>query len=434
MRLIKKICLFNLLFLTVLHVEAITFEEALKAAFTNNPEWFTNQAEKQIAEERNTQAKMMFLPDIQASIKKSNIKSEMNIPGYGKVTQNEIHKNIGVSVSQNLFNGFATLNTARSTDNSAKAAFHKLKYDEQTLIVKVLEAYSGIWVGHQKVVALKKKAENLKTAMDAQISALEAGLSTQSEVSATTSSYQKAIYECINAETELSAAASEFAALTGLKSDDTLELPDFDDMIQHKKLDNLIKEALECNHSILYAKYSEKAAANKLDASRGKLLPSCAVNFHSGRSLPYPVQQYDSQNSYTVSLEVTVPIFENRNGNTYSEIAIANQDALKARFSAKNAILNVEKECVTNWNVNISADAMIKASRSAVKSAELASRSVQEESKMGVKSNTDVLTKENQLLESRVDLANSKKQKLISAIKLLALTGKLSLNYMLKKR
>ena len=68
------------------------------------------------------------------------------------------------------------------------------------------------------------------------------------------------------------------------------------------------------------------------------------------------------------------------------------------------------------------------------KSAELSSESSMEESVLGLKSNTDVWVKENQLLEARVDFSNAKRQRFMAKLRLYALTGKLSLKAILLKQ
>jgi TolC family type I secretion outer membrane protein len=420
--------------------QAVTFKDAIIAAHKKNPAWLGSQVEYKIAEESHKQAEMMFLPSIGAL--GSISVSRRNQDRFDNKTQTA---SAGVSVTQNLFSGFSTVNTVKAGSNSAKAAFHKLKSEEQNLIIKVLEAYVGIWAGRQKVAALRKKEENLKKVLEAQKISLEAGVVTKSEVALASANYQKAVYERINAETELFTAESEFEKLTGLKADQELELPDFKHMKVPKKLDALMAQAMTSNHLILYYKFSEQSAINELSAMQGRLSPSCDMELRAGRNIDVGHMITDSfsvlsekawRTNYSASVTVNVPIFTNSHssGNTYSAIEIADQKALRAKFSAQDAILEIKKECIVNWNVYISAGAMIKFSRFAVKSAEVSSSSNVEESTLGLKSNTDVLVKENQLLESKVDLANSRRQKIVAKAKLMALTGNLSLYFVTKKK
>jgi outer membrane protein TolC len=190
--------------------------------------------------------------------------------------------------------------------------------------------------------------------------------------------------------------------------------------------------AANCN--VLSRKYEERAEFDNLKATRGSLSPSCNLTLNANRGLQK--QRYNnSQNSVSISFDVEIPIFSNSSqGNSYSAVALADQRAQKAKFTANDTLLEVKKECIDNWNKYISAGAMIKASHSAVKSAELSAESNQEEAFLGTKSNTEILVEENQLLDARIQLANSRKQKVISGITILALSGDLNLRTLFKKK
>jgi outer membrane protein TolC len=263
---------------------------------------------------------------------------------------------------------------------------------------------------------------------------LEAGVKTPADVAAANANYQDAIYNRINAETELYKAEAEFEALTSLRAGIIAELPDITVSIPND-LDKLVVQAVANNHQIKHYRLQERARDKEVDATRGQLSPSCDLILDAGKTLKK--QKYNnSQNEYSASLEVTVPIFENsanKGGNTYSSIAIADQKALQAKFTAEDALLQTKKECVVNWNKRISADALIKSSRSAVKSGEISSASNLEEAAIGTKSNTEILDDENKLLTARVNYAKARKEKIVSAAKILDLCGKLDLRSLLTK-
>ncbi|MDR0632391.1 MAG: TolC family protein [Holosporaceae bacterium] len=410
-----------------------TFEEAIIAAYNTNKGWFASQTDKRTAEEALTQAKMMFLPSIQGRISSERNRDEVE-QFTVRQTEKKTTTKMDISISQNLFNGFSTVSRISASESAAKAAYHKLKFEEQRLIIRVLDAYAGIWAGRQKVAALKKKEENLKKTAESKNASLEAGAGTPAEVAQASANHQRAIYERIEAETELFTSESEFEKLTGLRASEDMELPDLQ-LDLPKSLDELVAQAMSANHNIRSSRLEEQAEVSNLNATKGALSPSCDLSLRSGRNLTK--RKYnDSQNTYTASIDVTVPIFSNSpsSGNTYSAIAIANQRALKAKFTAEDTMLEVKKECIVNWNKYISANAMIKASRSAVKSAELSSESNFEENTMGIKSNTEILDGENQLLDARVTYANSRKQKILAATTISALSGNLSLGSLFKKR
>jgi outer membrane protein len=436
----KKIfCSVVVFAITSLSVQAITLEEALIAAFLNNKEWAANKTDKNAAEARYKQAVLAFLPNVSGTVSATRERDDRHRKvlklDAGTTNTETTGTNMSLTVSQNIFSGFSTTNTMAAAEHSNNAAFHKLRSEEQTLVLNVVNAYTEIWFCRKRLDALKKMVENLKNTMQAQQSSFEAGMATPTDVAEAESKYQGAIYSMINSETELMTAEADFERLTGKQADDDMSLPDFPFELP-KSLKKLMEKAMTSNSSINMTKLQEQAALKNLSAVRGRLSPSCDASLTASRSLSKERTSYleedTGRNHYSASVSVTVPIFSNSNGsNTYSQIEIANQEALKARFTAEDTVLKVKRECVVNWNKYKSAIAMIKASRSAVKSAELSSEGNIEETALGMKSNTDVWAKENNLLESRVNLAKSQKERIVAAVTLLFLTGDLSVNSIL---
>lgn len=424
---------------TAFSIKAITLEEALVAAFWNNKEWEVDKTEKTIAGEELRQAKLAFLPNISGNIS-ANRERVDNEYGVMTVNTETTSTNMGITVNQNIFNGFSTVNTMKAKEYANSAAFHKLEAKKENLILNVVKAYTNVWFCRKRLDAFKKMEKNLNNALQAQQSGLEVGMSTPIKVAEAESKHQSAIYSMIDAETELMAAEGEFEQLTGKRADNDMGLPNFQFELP-ESYEKLVKKAMASNHSINMTKLQEQAALKNLSAVRGRLSPSCDATFSAGKNLAKEKilgarrRVETDPKRYSASISVTVPIFTNGNGsNTYSQINIANQQALKARFEAENVILSIKKECIIYWNKYKSAIAMIKASRSAVKSAELSSEGNMEETELGMKSNTDVWAMENNLLESRVNLAKSQKERVVAAATLLFLTGELSIETVLNDK
>ncbi|MDR3179791.1 MAG: TolC family protein [Holosporaceae bacterium] len=411
---------------------SLTFEEALIAAYNSSKQWAQNRIEKKIADTKLTNAKMMFLPNVSAYAQLSRDRNEIReVSRGGDSTKKTTGTNFGIRVQQNIFNGFSTTNTIKAEQHASNAAFHKLKFEEQKLITDVLEKYTNIWLCRTKVAALRKMEENLLNLLEAHKTMLEAGTVNTSDVSAASANHQTAVYKRIEAETELFSAESEFEKLTGLKVGKNIRLPEMKFDLP-KSLDALVDTAMKHNSVILLRKFEEQHAESQLNVTKGRLSPSCNLTLDAGRRLQKTTAN-DSTNTYSATLEISVPIFANsaQEGNSYSAIEIANQSALKAKFAAEDALLDVKKECVVNWNTYITANAMIQSSRSAVQSAELSTESNIEEANLGLKSNTDIWEKENRLLDSRINLAQSQRTKMITAVKILALTGSLNIDTIL---
>lgn len=473
--------------------EVNNFEDALVAAFANNQDWFANKTEKEIARIKLRQSKMNFLPSITASLSTSRSKAHgkkydkfynrpevkndpgepllavdidrsngtytvahevLSIDGNGNAQRAAINKksdnpsitegnnyqtghSYEITLQQNIFNGWQTINNMSQCNNEDKAAYHALKAKGEKLIVDVLDAYSDVWKFRQALSARVKMESNLKKIFESQRTKLESGISTPAEVAAAETSYQTAVYKRIDSETELLSAESKFERITGVKLAKQVNLPDLRITIP-KTLDQLIAISGRENHEILEARFAERAAMDALKVARGRLAPSINASLRYGRNLDYNkdhgeerIQNNYSGNRFVGQLQMDVPIFAS-SGNDYSQIGIAEQKAKQAQFKANDTALVVREQCVVNWNTYISTDAMIVASRSSVESAQLSSEAYQEESELGIKSNTEVWDQENKLQESKINLADSKKRRLVAAIRISQLMGQLELTELIR--
>ena len=434
----------------------ITLKDAIIAAFDNNWGWKAGGTDEKVAEEQLTQSQIAFLPSVDGFLNRTRTTGErktlkdvdINNQAGDRTSLHENTSNIGVRVTQNLFNGFQTVNQNKAAEYAARAAHLKVAVAEEELVLQVISAYVGIWAAREKVKALRKKEANLKKTFGSQRSSLEAGAGTTSEVEQAQANYQRAVYERTNAETELFTKESEFEKLTSLKPDGEVEIPNVEFDVPNGS-EELINLALKNNNKIKMQKAAEQEADSELSAVKGRLSPTVNLTYQNSKRLDKnhdPLTSTDglrdkANNSKdrtrfrSWGLEVNFPLLSNGSGSgtTLPAIKAASQRALKAKYTAEDTVAEIRKECVVYWNNYISANALIKSSRSAVKSATISSESNMEETALGLKSNTDVWVKENQLLESKVDFTDSQRRKFVTAVKLLELCGRLSKSYVIKK-
>ncbi|MDR2724371.1 MAG: TolC family protein [Holosporaceae bacterium] len=414
--------------------EIKTVEEGIAAALETNNAWRAQKTEEKSAEANLSQSrKLLWLPNVSASVGSNRngadgyqTSDSLNgDPIRTRINSKSTQTSVGVSVTQNIFSGFSNYNRTNAAKCTKEAAHHKLKFEEVRLVLNVLNIFTSIWVGRQKNKALTQKEDNLKKTADSKNSSMEAGLGTPTEVAQANANYQKAIYERIQAETELVTAESEFEKLTGKKPARNIELPRLKFPLP-ETLDKLIEQAKVANHSILAAKQEEQAERYNLNAAKGALLPSCDLSMDASKSLNK--QKYnDHRHTYSASVRVTFPIYSNSpsSGNAFSAIELANLRLHKASCTTKDVEKNVITECTTEWHKYRSVDASIEAGRSAVNFAALSAEGSSAEEIAGVKSSVEILVAENERLDARINLITSLKEKVMSEAKIYALMGKL---------
>lgn len=437
-----------LAFGVVFGAHGIDLEEAIVSACSSNTLLESERANKRMADEQYKQAEAMFLPTLSASLTASRIGTDKS--GYAKELKSlnvergvglvETYKHsrdvskqtstqMGLQFHQNLFNSLRDVNNSKAKKNTVRASFHRMKKAERDLIVNVVKTYTEVWAERQKLEAHIKKEENLKKLYESQDICLSAGMSTPADVAEAESKYQNAVYERVDAKTRVIEAEAKFRQITGLDADQKMFIPNLDIKLP-KDLSQLESIALRSNQEILEEKFNAASAVNDLDVARGALGPKCDLKLEAGHNLNKTENRYgrSSQNIYSAELSVTVPIFNMPN---YANIGAYSERAKAAQFKSMDKILEVKRKCRTSWRAYKSAEASIKASSTAVKSAEITSESNLDQANLGMKSNTEFLDAEASLLTARINLAKSIKNKVDAMMDLFALTGNLDLRSML---
>lgn len=417
----------------------VDLEEAVASAYNNNAGWKAEQAAKNAADAQYKQSKTVFLPTLDASLKASRVGNDVSgskrdiygRPVHERDVQKSTKTQMALQLNQNLFNSFKDYNNMKSKENAARAMYHRLKRAEQDLIIKVVKAYTAVWAERQKLQANIKKEENLRKLYEAQQVCLGAGMATPADVAEAESKYQTAVFDRVDAETKVIEAESEFKKVTGIAPSSKMHIVKLDIKLP-KDLEQLISVSLVSNQEILQEKFNEKAALNDLYAARGALGPKCDVSVSVGRNLnkhePRFSIENNTQNTYSAELSVTVPIF---NAVNYVNTEVYQEKAKQAKFTLEDKVLEIKKNCHVYWRTYKSAEASIKSSSTAVKSAEIASERNLDQVNLGMKSNTEFLDAETSLFNARINLVTSIKNKIDAMIQLFALTGNLDLHSML---
>lgn len=407
-----------------------SFRESVEAALKNSPSYAVSKKERAIARLNKINAASGFIPNIEltASAKRTGSNQSYDING-SENDSNTSQITAGLAISQNLFNGFASLNNVKGRDAAAVAAQWKLVSDKSDIIYSVFESMVNLWYAKEDYKSADMKKTNLRKELDAQKNSLKAGASTKYDVAKAESNYEQAVYEADLAKLSIRSAEAEYTRLTGLVPTENVELPDIS-VDMPNSLHELEITALNHNPGILQAKFSEKAAEYDLRVAKGRLLPKVDLTLNGGRNR-YVVDSMQSNSrdqSCSIGINLTVPIISSSEsgGNSFVNISIASETAKRAGFHVKDTINAVKKECSVNYDNYRIASSMIKAAESAVKSAKIGADGDRQESELGLKSNTDVIVRENQMYDSRKSLARSIAQSRLAKASMLRLMGRLN--------
>ena len=394
----------------------ISLEEAIIAAYNENPSWLAVQTDVNSSRQAKREAQFEFVPKVSGSITSSRSADDSegieNIAPFGIGTQlSPFHRvraqtstEMGIQVRQNLFKGFQSINNIKSKDNSVKAAHYAMVKARGDLLARVIISYVDIWAKAQAFEAYQQKENNLQKLYEAQIVSLEAGVSTRVDVEEARAKYESAKFDRISAKNKLIQAQKTFEYLTGINPDGQLQFPRLSQKDMPKDLESFKNEVRANNPEILQYKFQALSAENDRSAIKAELGPSVDAILVARRTLNKPENHENTShtkrnNHYDFQLSASIPLLDLP---IYSRVQQYSERANGANFKYKDKLSEIMSACETYYDRLNTAEALIKSSMAAVKSSETASTSNLDAVAIGTKSNTEFLDGQNTLLNARL--------------------------------
>src|SRR5579883_2101999 len=135
-----------------LPVRADTLNGALINAYQNNPQIGSQRAVVRATDESVPQALSGYKPTVTSTLSTaqqytstvSKVVNAAGIPSYPRTSFGSSPSAVGVTVTQNLFNGFQTANRVRQAESNTSAAREALRVAEQTVLLNAATAYMDL--------------------------------------------------------------------------------------------------------------------------------------------------------------------------------------------------------------------------------------------------------------------------------------------------
>ena len=192
-----------------------------------------------------------------------------------------------------------------------------------------------------------------------------------------------------------------------------------------KSLEQAIAIALVEHPGVTAAFHQVDAAALAVKVAEGALAPNLSVNGQVSN-------QYDSflglpgskQFTASATAQLNVPLYQG--GGEYASIRQAKEQLGQARLNADVQRESVRASVVSSYGLLDTAKASIISGQAAVKAAETALAGVREEAKVGQRTTLDVLNAQQSLLNARVNLVTSQRDRVVASYAALGSIGRLS--------
>ncbi|SAL12444.1 TolC family type I secretion outer membrane protein [Caballeronia udeis] len=414
---------------------AFGLADAYEAALSRDPVYAAAKKERDAGEANRAIGRSYLLPSVSANYANYRDWTRTSLVGQpdggpGGLTQQYRAYTEGVSLRQPLLNyeGLARYRYGKAQALASDATFTD---NSEDLLVRVLSAYTDTIFALDQVAL----ASAQKTAFDEQLRGNESmfanGQGTRTDILETRSKAALAEADLEDARDNLDNAAHALEAVTGLPA--SLDVDGLDRLSDAYRavmpapasFDQWRDMALDGNAELIAGRHSVEAARQQREIARAGFLPRVDVVASLGRnqsdSLDTIGQRYLTK---SIGIEITIPLYSGGLVKASTDQAGANYERAQYELEDKTnkVLLDVRKQ----YNLCVSSLARIDALQRASASATLLIAATKKSVQAGVRTNLDVLTAEQQLFQSKRDLARARYQYLIADLQLRHAVGSLT--------
>ena len=427
----KKIILvlFSVLFLNQ-QVLAITLFEALKEAYKNNADLNAERENINISEEDLKISKSNYLPSVTISGSKSQEDTNKLTNRSGaEVLVNDVNPSTQlIKIEQTLID-FGRSADVQKNKIGINLASIKLLKKEQEVLLKAIEAYSGLILANKKLQINQSNLNLLERQVETNRARLERAQITLSDLAQSESSLAEAQANFIQSKNEIISNKLNYENVIGPILDVNRLSKNFNiNLMLPNSLNDAINTSKKYNPELIIAKLEYEQSKKDVLISRSDLSPSAKLSYENSRSQDLS-SSYDESNKNILKATVTWPIYsggKNRASLNKSQ-NLQNRKRLLLNSVTKTNNTNV----AISWSTLQSSKSLLNSVKSQVKAAEIANEGITVEYESGLgRSTLDVIQSNSILLNSRITLANSERNYLLAQFNVLKSIGQLNSSYL----
>jgi outer membrane protein len=429
---IKKLFFISLaLSLISQNVFAVDLLQALKQAYTNNPVLNAERENIQVSKEDLNISKSEFLPTVTLSGSKSeeDTKKLTDRTGASSSITDVNPKSQSVVIEQKVFQGFAGIAGLQKSKIGLVLADAKLLKVEQEILYSAIEAYSGLVFANEKLQINEINLNLLERQVETDQARLERGQITLADLAQSESSFAGAQAKFIQAKNETVTAKLEYEKIIGPISDiDSLSKKlDFDLKIP-ESLNNAIEISKINSPDLIIARLDYEQSEKDVLIARAELSPSATISLSSTKTDDLS-SSYDESEKEIAKATISWPIF--KGGKNTASLNRSKNLQNRKKLLLDHAIRMNDTNVATAWSSLQSSRSLLNSVTLQVRAAEIANEGITVEYESGLgRSTLDVIQSNSLLLSSKISMAESERNYLLSQFKLLQAVGNLSNDYL----
>ena len=419
MKYLYKILLTIVIIFTLNKAEANTLLKSLNSAYLNNSKLNAERANMRASKEEKREAVGEFLPTVTIS----GYLSEQDNVNPGTDTTFEPSEQ-SIEVEQKIFQGFAGVANLQKKRKGQKLGEFKLKKVEQEVLLEATKAHTDLLLNRKKVNINLINVELLERQVETDQNRLEKGEINLTDLSQSESSLSGAKAQLISAQNDLLTSNANFEKIIGQKPQDNIEDVNEINLNLPTSLAAAYKISVIENPDLQIAYYELQQAEFDVVIASSELSPSATLSYKKARQDDFSATIQD-RTQQTITAKASWPLFAGGSNafNLRKFQELRNQKELLYEDKKKT----IETNVTNAWSTYQSSKSVLESIRAQVTAAEIANEGITVEYESGSSRTTlEVIQSRTILLNSRINLATSEQDFLISQFNLLSAVGRLT--------
>jgi outer membrane protein len=416
--------------------QAETMSSALARAYAGNPDLNQQRAGVRASDENLPRASSAWRPTANATgqfgynyldqISSGAFAGAAGVSGGtggSRLRRGTDPGSLGLTVTQNLFNGNRTLNGVRQAESNIFGARETMRNTEQNVLQNGATAYMNVL---RDIAILDLRKNNiivLQEQLRQTVDRFKVGEVTRTDVAQAESSLATARSDYFTAQANLETSIATYRQVIGVEPT-RLEPARTIESLLPPTLGVAVQLALAEHPEVQAALHAVDAAALQVKLVEGELYPTADIEGRINQDYNFAGIPGLRQLNGSIIGRITVPIYQG--GEVYARARQAKETLGQARLQADLQRDLVRAAVVSSWGQLDSARAVIQSSKASVKSNEIALDSIRQEAEVGQRTTFDILFQQQLLLNARVALVTAQRDRVVASYAVMAAIGRLS--------
>ena len=399
--------------------EANTLLDSLNSAYLNNPKLNAERANVRAINENKQEALSEFKPSVTIS---GYVSEQDNTKGS---ESNFKPSEQSLLIEQKIFQGFGGIANFKKQKYEYSLAEFKLQKIEQEILLSAVEVHANLLLSQKKVDINRINIDLLERQVETDANRLEKAEINLTDLAQSEASLAGAKAKLISAQNDLITNKANFEKIIVKELTENIQEIQFTKFQLPKSLAEAYNISKNENPDLKIAMMEYEKSKQDVIIARSDLAPSATLSYKIAEQDDFS-STVQERTQKTLTATATWPLYSGGSNLSSLRKAKALENKYDLLFQDSKKITSTA--VVNAWSGYQSSKSVLNSIRFQVNAAEIANEGITSEYESGGSNRTtlDVIQSRTILLDSRINLATSERDFLVSQFNLLSAVGRLT--------